>query len=562
MICPDDPTYYPLFDRNTRRLIFSKKINNHTATSNNSILSYIKSTPLNKIILQKLNEKCPKAVKKAVKMLEELNYSPNNDIEIIWENKSICDNNTFKWLGLDKMFTQFKPITSFGKKLIKTQFFNPTINRDEIERSQKLIEFILSRGEGFIERTRQFLKTTYIPDEKQSFKGIIHTAMLTSYLFRFLRSNFPDDPMLYQMMEEDEANQELLDILTREVNFDSIEKYEFEAYWFRHCDENFIEEWEGVQNHFEMLYHDIKRRLSPEVELDRKNQCFSDVKSRDLKNIPNHYVKKYTKTHKFFTIPELNELFTEETQCKDSIKSYCSNLCAMWPDFQTERMYNIIARLDTASSFALFIIQNDQTKWCKPEPSVKLLRITQGWHPLVEKCRGNDFKVQELVTVITGFNSAGKSTFLKMVGLCVYLNQIGMYVPATNCCIKLFENIYSRAGAEDDLSMGSSTFMKQVSEVSYIIRKEEMNNDLVLLDELGSNTNEQEGKALAISILNRLKCSGATTIVSTHFNIEDFQQHLQKISSLSITQEHNLLPYDDRHRSNGWLFCKTRGFVE
>jgi len=562
MISIDHPTYEPRFDRNLRTLIFSTNVTQVGDTSNNSILPYIKLTPLNKIILAKLAEKCPKAIKKAVKVMEQLNYPMNNDLNIVWKNKHICDNSTFKWLGLEQLVTQFKPITKLGKKHFKKQFYNPTLTHNEIERSQLLIHTILQKGEGFIEIIRNFLKQTIVPNESESFNGIVHTASTMSYLLRFLTNHFPDDPMFDQMMEEDEKNQELFNILTKEINFDLIEKEEFAGYWLKNCrsELSFVEEWEQTQNHFDMLHHDIKRRVSPQVELDVKHKCFSVQKSQKLSNIPHHYIKKYTKTHQYFTVPELNELFSTEERLQQNVKEHCTEIIAMWPEMKTTRLFSIISRLDVSSSFALFIVEHKRTQWCKPERGT--LKISQGWHPIVSNCRPNDFMMNHATTVITGFNSSGKSTFLRIVGLCAYLNQIGMFVPSTYCRIPLFKNIYSRAGAEDDLSMGSSTFMKQMTEIAYIIRNEVMHKDLVLLDELGSNTNEEEGKALAISILNRLKFCGASTLVSTHFDVKDFENNIKGLSSLSITQEHDLLAFDERLRSNGWTFCKTRGYIE
>lgn len=557
--CDDDPICEPIFDRNSRTLFFSKTTTQCTEMSNNSILPYIKSTPLNKIILNKIVEKSPKAVKKAVKILEQLNYPMNNDLTIVWENTNVCDKSTFKWLGLEQLEKQFKPITKLGKKHFNAQFQNPTRTQEEIDRSQNLIHTILQKGEGFIEIIRNFLKEILIPEETESFTGVVRTASLVSFLLRFLKTHFPDNPIFYQLLEEDGDNQELYNILSKEINIDGIEK-DFEGYWLKNCEMNFVDEWEQIQNHFEMLHHDIKRRVSHQVEFDVKNKCFTVNKIQRLSNLPHHYIKKYTKTHKYFTVPELNELFATEERILQNVKEYCSQMTAMWPEIKTTRLYNIISRLDVASSFALFIVEHNQTHWCKPESGT--LKISQGWHPIVPNCRPNDFELNSITTVITGFNSAGKSTFLRIVGLCAYFNQIGMFVPASYCRIPLYNNIYIRAGAEDDLSLGSSTFMKQMTEISYIIRNEDMTKDLVLLDELGSNTNEEEGKALAISILNRLKCSGASTLVSTHFNVKDFETNLKELSSLSITQEHNLLPYDEYYKSNGWMFCTARGFVE
>jgi len=88
-----------------------------------------------------------------------------------------------------------------------------------------------------------------------------------------------------------------------------------------------------------------------------------------------------------------------------------------------------------------------------------------------------------------------------------------------------------------------------------------MDSHLVLLDEVGANTNEAEGKALNIAILNKLQNNGSTTILSTHFEIEEMKKYLPQINPWSITQDHKLLPYNKDLNSNGWIFCKQRGFI-
>ena len=150
---------------------------------------------------------------------------------------------------------------------------------------------------------------------------------------------------------------------------------------------------------------------------------------------------------------------------------------------------------------------------------------------------------------------------LRTIGLCAYLNQIGCFVPAANYSGNIFKKIYSRAGADDDLAAATSTFTQQMLEISYIVKNEDMADTLVLLDEVGSNTNEAEGKALTIAILNRLQCTGATTVLATHFDVADLKKHFPNASSVSMTPEHNLIPYDRSHRSNGWAFCQQRGFI-
>ena len=137
-----------------------------------------------------------------------------------------------------------------------------------------------------------------------------------------------------------------------------------------------------------------------------------------------------------------------------------------------------------------------------------------------------------------------------------------MFVPAAWATLPIFEKIFSRAGAEDNLGNAESTFTKQMVETSYILNHPLLSKSLVLFDELGSNTNERQGKAIAAAIINNCVTKGATVFLATHFDLVFLKKHVAEIQAVSITAEHNLLPFDNKYRSNGWDFCRQRGFIQ
>ena len=153
--------------------------------------------------------------------------------------------------------------------------------------------------------------------------------------------------------------------------------------------------------------------------------------------------------------------------------------------------------------------------------------IVNGRHPVVEeslKKDGDDFTPNDClmtadqnIWIMTGPNMAGKSTFLRQTAVIILLNQIGCYVPADKSTLGIFDKIFTRIGASDDLSLGLSTFMTEMVETSRIIN-EASESSLVILDELGRGTSSEDGFAIAFSVLeyiaSKIKC---ITLFATHY---------------------------------------------
>ena len=551
------------FDRNKKLILFNNVQNNVVNFSQNSIVPYINPTLLNKHILNRINENNPKVLKIATKNLESLKYTPNQDLDIQLDINDVCDTSTSSWLGLDEMFVALKPRTKIGKKELKKQFMNPSTDLNKIQQSQHLIQSILSNGDGFIAHVRSFLSSLVIPDESESFEGIIRTAQLFSKVSQFIKQYFNNSQLFSELSQEQLQNDELFNNIFNTINFENVKENECRAYWFNETAECvvLIEEWEQNQRQFEYLHHDMKRRTSPQIILDKSNKVFQIIKNQCLKNIPNASITKYTKSDKFFTTTGLIELFATEEQIKEKINNYADTIKAEWPKFQTTALFTIIKKLDIASTFSLYVAEKNPRNWSVPSNVREGFDFYEMFHPNIPNCVPNNFKNNSNTTLLSGFNSSGKSTVLRTIGMCAYLNQIGMLIPAKTSQIQIFKKICKRAGANDDLANHQSTFTQQMTEIAFIIQKDNLKDNLVLLDELGSNTNESEGFALAVAVLNRLSCSGAVSLFATHFNIETIQKTIPKSVSFSLTQSHQCVPYLQKYQSNGWDFAKSRGFI-
>ena len=184
---------------------------------------------------------------------------------------------------------------------------------------------------------------------------------------------------------------------------------------------------------------------------------------------------------------------------------------------------DIIANIDVYSALSKVAIENDYVKPIVANDNN--LIIKNGRHPVIEKIIQNEDFVPNDTTledgqthIITGPNMAGKSTYMRQVALIILMAHIGSYVPCSFASIPLTDSIYTRIGASDDLSMGQSTFMVEMIEVSNII-KNATKNSFVILDEIGRGTSTYDGMSLAFAIVEYIAENiKSKTLVSTHYH--------------------------------------------
>ena len=158
-----------------------------------------------------------------------------------------------------------------------------------------------------------------------------------------------------------------------------------------------------------------------------------------------------------------------------------------------------------------------------------LIQIKDGRHPVVEKVIEHDMFIpndtyldngKNCISVITGPNMAGKSTYMRQSALIVLMAQIGSFVPASKASIGIVDRIFTRVGASDDLASGQSTFMVEMNEVANILRNA-TSNSLLILDEIGRGTSTFDGLSIAWSVIefiSNTKILGAKTLFATHYH--------------------------------------------
>ncbi len=267
--------------------------------------------------------------------------------------------------------------------------------------------------------------------------------------------------------------------------------------------------------------------------------------------VPDSYIRKQTLTNgERYITEELKNLENQilgaeekviklELEAFDKIrKEIASNVKRL------QKSAEIISTLDVITSFAQVA---EDMNYCMPEVTDSgVIDIREGRHPVIEKMLpqgefiSNDTyldKSDNRVSIITGPNMAGKSTYMRQVALITLMAQVGSFVPASSAKIGVVDKIFTRVGASDDLSMGQSTFMVEMMEVATIL-KEATANSLVILDEIGRGTSTFDGLSIAWAvaefIADKQKC-GAKTLFATHYHeLIDLEEKQEGIKNYSI----------------------------
>ena len=250
--------------------------------------------------------------------------------------------------------------------------------------------------------------------------------------------------------------------------------------------------------------------------------------------VPDYFLRKQTLANaERYITPELKELEDMILGAEDKLVTLEYDLfCEVRGKIATEvvriqRTAKAIAGLDVFASLALVA---DQNNYCCPTINENgVIDIKGGRHPVVEKMIHNDLFIDNdtyldndnhRISIITGPNMAGKSTYMRQTALIVLMAQIGSYVPAASANIGIVDRIFTRVGASDDLASGQSTFMVEMNEVANILRNA-TSDSLLILDEIGRGTSTFDGLSIAWAVVEHIsnpKLLGAKTLFATHYH--------------------------------------------
>ncbi len=250
--------------------------------------------------------------------------------------------------------------------------------------------------------------------------------------------------------------------------------------------------------------------------------------------VPDDYIRKQTLTNaERYTTPRLKELEDTILNAEDKLNTleydaFCRVRDSIAGQLdRIQRTAKAVAKLDVFASLSLVAERNH---YVRPQINEKgVIRIRDGRHPVVEQMIEHDLFVandtdldnqKHCVSVITGPNMAGKSTYMRQTALIVLMAQIGSFVPAKSADIGLVDRIFTRVGASDDLASGQSTFMVEMNEVANILRNATPKS-LLILDEIGRGTSTFDGLSIAWAVIEHIsnrKILGAKTLFATHYH--------------------------------------------
>lgn len=450
-----------------------------------------------------------------------------------------------------------KTKTAMGSRLLKSYLISPSINKDEILRRQNLTEKLINE---FLLKSelKSFLYEIYDLERltgkvvcsnlnardllqlKTSIKVIPDINNILKSLGEPLLETFDD---LYNLLESSIKEDVPLTIKEGNIIKDGFNSEIDELRSIKSGGKDFISKFEmeekertgikGLKIGFNKVfgyYIEVPKgqvsQVKPEFQYDRK-QTISNCE---------RYITPLLKEKENLILnaeERLNSLeYDVFCSIKEEVKKYISSL---------QKVSNYIAYYDVMQSFATVA---EESNFVKPTINDEgIVEIIGGRHPVVESVIDGEYIDNDVILdsntnilIITGPNMSGKSTYMREAGIIAILNQIGSYVPATKCNLPIFDKIFTRIGASDDLVGGESTFMVEMKESAYALLNA-TSKSLILFDELGRGTSTYDGMSLAGAIIDyiatKVKCK---TLFSTHYHeLTDMESKLPGIRNVHVS---------------------------
>ncbi len=441
-----------------------------------------------------------------------------------------------------------KTKTAMGARLLRSYIEQPLVNKKEILLRQTAVADLL---EGYIDREeiREYLQPVYdmerligrISYRSANPKDLIalkNSIEMLPHIKRVLTNFKAED--LHNCMDELDTLDDIYDLISRSIVDDppvlvhtgGIIRKGFNE----EADRLSSAKTEG-KNWLSELEAEEREKSGIKALKIKYNKVFGyyfEVTNSFLDMVPDYFERKQTLVGaERYTTPRLKELENIILGSDDRLTTLeyelfmgvCSQIEANVTRIQSSA--RALARLDVYCSLAVVAERNN---YVKPNINEKgVINISEGRHPVVEQMIENDLFVANdvlldnhanRISIITGPNMAGKSTYMRQVALICLMAQIGSFVPAREADICLCDRIFTRVGASDDLASGQSTFMVEMTEVSNILRNA-TKNSLIILDEIGRGTSTYDGMSIAWAVVEYIsdpKLLGAKTLFATHYH--------------------------------------------
>lgn len=441
-----------------------------------------------------------------------------------------------------------KTRTAMGARLLRTWIEQPLIHKEEILERQKAIEELnmnyISR-----EELREYLNPVY--DLERLIGRISYKSANPRDLLAF-RNSIAMVPYMKQLLQEFtcanlKALEEEMDPL-EDLN-DLISRAIAEEPPVTVREGGIIRD--GFHEEADRLCHAKTEGKTWLAELEARERDKTGIKNLKVKYnkvfgyyfevtnsfkdlVPDYFIRKQTLTNaERYTTDELKELEDVILGAEDKLFSLEYELFCQVRDavgaqvVRIQKTARAIAETDVYASLSTVATRNDYVKPSINEKGV--IQIKAGRHPVVEKMMRDDLFVsndtyldngKNRISIITGPNMAGKSTYMRQTALIVLMAQIGSFVPASQANIGICDRIFTRVGASDDLASGQSTFMVEMTEVANILRNA-TRNSLLILDEIGRGTSTFDGLSIAWAVVEHIsntRLLGAKTLFATHYH--------------------------------------------
>ena len=441
-----------------------------------------------------------------------------------------------------------KTRTAMGGRMLRSMLEQPLIDKDEIEKRLDAIEE-LNHDSVSRDEIREYLNPVYDLERLLS-KVTYKTANPRDFIaFRNSLEMLPHIKTVLKDLSTEALREIDKDIDSLEDIYQLIRASIEEEPPITIREGGMIKD--GFDETVDMLRsakHDGKQWLAELEEQDRERTGIKNLKIKynkvfgyyfEVTNsykdmVPEDYIRKQTLANaERYTTPRLKELEDTILNAEDKLTALEYDLfCRIRESIAMEleriqRTAKAIAKLDVYSSLSLV---SERNHYVRPKLNNKgTIDIRDGRHPVVEQMITNDLFIandtfldnaSHCISIITGPNMAGKSTYMRQTALIVLMAQIGCFVPAKSANIGIVDRIFTRVGASDDLASGQSTFMVEMNEVANILRNATADS-LLILDEIGRGTSTFDGLSIAWAVIEHIsnrKLLGAKTLFATHYH--------------------------------------------
>ncbi|PAE26827.1 DNA mismatch repair protein MutS [Bacillus sp. 7894-2] len=487
----------------------------------------------------------------------KIDYFSKKNLELTETIRSKGKKGSLLWL-LDETKT------AMGGRLLKQWIDRPLIDEQEIKRRHSLVETLIG---SFFEREeiREKLKEVY---DLERLAGRVAFGNVNARDLVQLKNSLQQIPILKEMVSN-LSNEEAVRLAERldacEEVTDTLESAIMENPPLSLKDGNIIQD--GYHEELDK-YRDASRNGKTWIaQLEKQEREKTGIKSLKIgfnrvfgyyievtrSNLhllqEGQYERKQTLTNaERFITPELKEkealILEAQEKCVELEYELFTNVREYVKEYipRLQKLAKTVSELDVLQCFAAV---SEQRHYTKPNFSnERRIYIKDGRHPVVEKVLNaqeyvpNDCSMDadREMLLITGPNMSGKSTYMRQIALTAILGQIGCYVPAAEAVLPIFDQVFTRIGAADDLISGQSTFMVEMLEARNAIVNATQNS-LILFDEIGRGTSTYDGMALAQAIIeyihNRI---GAKTLFSTHYHeLTVLEEELPKVKNIHVS---------------------------